>query len=132
MARILVIEKDARTQAFLQCRMGPGTKVKLAASMECAWEKIGRHKYDLIVWGASADIAAEVNFSETLKMLSARIGEGKAIVLTDCHKVEPRYARAAFKCDNVQPMMKSCARWLSKTCRRNRGLMGKLIRKMES
>jgi DNA-binding NtrC family response regulator len=90
MARILVIEKDARMQAFLQCRVGPGTKVKLAASMECAWEKIGTHKYDLIVWGASADIAAQVNFSETLKMLSARIGEGRAIVLTDCHKVEPR------------------------------------------
>ena len=90
MARILVIEKDARTQAFLQCRMGPGTKVKLAVSMECAWEKIGAHKYDLIVWGASADIAAQVNFPETLKMLSARIGEGRAIVLTDCHKVEPR------------------------------------------
>jgi len=127
MARILVIEKDARTQAFLQCRMGPGTKVKLAASMECAWEKIGAHKYDLIVWGTSGDIAAQANFPETLKMLSARIL---------CSPIATRsshgYARAAFKCDNVQPMMKSCAHWLRKTCRTNRGLMGKFIRKMES
>ena len=81
MSRILVIEKNPRTQAFLQCRLSPGTKVKSAASMECAWEKLPAHKFDLIVWNASTDSA--VNFQETLKALADRIGDTKTIVLND-------------------------------------------------
>ena len=87
MARILVIEKNPRTPAFLQCRLNRGTKVKSAASMECAWEKLARHKFDLIVWNASADTDT-VNFPEALKVFADRIGDTKAIVLSDSPHVQ--------------------------------------------
>ncbi|HVO92730.1 MAG TPA: sigma 54-interacting transcriptional regulator, partial [Terriglobales bacterium] len=64
--------------------------MKSAPSMECAWEKLCAHKYDLVLWNASTDLAAQVNLSETLKVLAVKIGAGRAIVLTDCQGGESR------------------------------------------
>jgi DNA-binding NtrC family response regulator len=50
MTRILVIQGDDRTIALLRCRFQLGVKIKLVPNVQAASEKIGRHKYDLIIW----------------------------------------------------------------------------------
>ena len=87
MARILVIEKNPRTHAFLQCRLSPGTKVKSAASMECAWEKLASAQIRFDSLERVSGHRRRAIFPETLKVLADRIGDTKAIVLTDSQHV---------------------------------------------
>lgn len=80
MPRVLFIEKEDRKRALLQCRLTPDVKVKCAPSMDAAWEKIASRKFDLILWNTACDPAAQINLSETLKLLSTR-GSGTRIVV---------------------------------------------------
>ena len=80
--RILIIEKNNHTRALLQCRLPAQLKVKFAPSVEVAWEKLAKRKYDLIVWDASSDSAGELNLISTLDVLSARTLGARTIVFT--------------------------------------------------
>ena len=50
MMRILVIEKEGRTQALLRRKLNAEIKVKSAPCIEAAIERLADHKFDLIVW----------------------------------------------------------------------------------
>jgi len=94
MARILVIEKEGRTSALLQCRLAASAKVKSAACVESALEKLTDHKFDLIFWNAADDAAAQANLPDALARLSTKSTGTKTIVLTGTEelKVSPAHS----------------------------------------
>ena len=55
MVRVLVVEKEGRTRAVLQCQLRNNAKVKSALCIESALEKLTSHKYDLILWNTCSD-----------------------------------------------------------------------------
>ena len=83
MSRILFIEREERTRALLRCRLTPEVKVKCAPCMEAAWEKLGTHRFDLILWNTAYDPAAKNDLSETLKTLSLKSSGTRTLVLGD-------------------------------------------------
>jgi DNA-binding NtrC family response regulator len=78
MARILIIEKEGRTQALLRCKLSADVKVKSVPCVEAAFDKLANHKLDLIVWSLP-DKAGEASCRE----LSARVVGTRMIVLTE-------------------------------------------------
>jgi DNA-binding NtrC family response regulator len=83
MRRILFIEKEDRTPALLQCRLAADIKIKSAPCMEAAWQKLSSRKFDLILWNTVSAPAAEMNLSETLKLLSIKVCGSRIVVLGD-------------------------------------------------
>jgi len=81
MPRVLFIEKEDRSRALLQYQLGSEVKLKSARCMEAAWETLSTRRFDLIVWNASSDPAAEINFGETLKLLAAKSSGSQIVVL---------------------------------------------------
>jgi DNA-binding NtrC family response regulator len=92
MNHILIIEKDSRACALLQCRLAADIKIKFAPCMEAAWEKFRGRKFDLIVWNSSSDPAAEVNLHQTLKVLSTKAAGAKTVVFTSTE--DPKASRS--------------------------------------
>jgi two-component system, NtrC family, response regulator AtoC len=82
MVRVLVVEKEGRTRAVLQCQLNSSAKVKSAACIEAALEKLVNHKYDLILWNTSSDRLTSANFNDSLNRLSQRAQGTRTIVLT--------------------------------------------------
>ncbi len=82
MVRVLVVEKEGRTRAVLQCQLRSSAKVKSAACIESAMEKLANHKYDLILWNTCSDRLALANFKDTLILLSQKTLGTRTIVLT--------------------------------------------------
>jgi two-component system, NtrC family, response regulator AtoC len=100
MNRILVIEKNNRAQALLQCRLTSNVKVKFAPCMEAAWGKFLSRKFDLIVWNAASDSAGEINLCQTLDALSTKTLGAKTIVFTtteNSHLAQRCAANIQFK-----------------------------------
>jgi DNA-binding NtrC family response regulator len=81
MQRVLLIEKEDRAGALLQCRLGRDVKVKSARCMEAAWETLSSRKFDLILWNTYTDPTAGINFGETLKVLAAKSLGSRIVVL---------------------------------------------------
>ena len=80
MVRVLVVEKEGRTRAVLQCQLRNNAKVKSALCIESALEKLTNHKYDLILWNTCSDRLTLTN--DTLNLLSQRALGTRTIVLT--------------------------------------------------
>jgi DNA-binding NtrC family response regulator len=88
MPRILFIDNQDRTRALLQCRLKSEVKIKFAPSMEAAWEKLNSRKFDLILWNAVDDPAAETNLNETLKRLSTKVCGSRIVVFGDTETLQ--------------------------------------------
>lgn len=97
MNHVLIIEKNNRARALLQCRLAADVKIKFAPCMEAAWEKFRSRKFDLIVWNASSDPAAEINLHQTLQALSTKVAGAKTVVFTSTDN--PKAARSCG--DNI-------------------------------
>jgi len=98
MPRILFIDKEDRSRALLQCRLkADGEKIKFAPSLEAAWEKLSSRKFDLILWNAVNDPAAEINLQETLKLLSTKVSGSRIIVFNKSPAFSPQLC-----CGNIQ------------------------------
>jgi DNA-binding NtrC family response regulator len=82
MVRVLVVEREGRTRAVLQCQLSSSAKVKSAACIEAALQKLANHKYDLILWNTCSDRLALASFHDTLNRLSQRTLGTRTIVLT--------------------------------------------------
>jgi DNA-binding NtrC family response regulator len=78
MTRILVIEKEGRTQALFRCKLNADVKVKSVSCVEAAIDKLVNHKFDLVVWSL-AEKAGEASCRE----LSARVVGARMIVLAE-------------------------------------------------
>jgi DNA-binding NtrC family response regulator len=78
MARILIIEKEGRTQALLRCKLSADVKVKSVPCVEAAIDKLANHKLDLIVWSLP-DKAGEASCRD----FSARVVGTRMIVLAE-------------------------------------------------
>jgi DNA-binding NtrC family response regulator len=78
MARILVIEKEGRTQALFRCKLSADVKVKSVSCVEAAIDKLANHKFDLIVWSL-----AEKAGESTCRELSAKVVGTRMIVLAE-------------------------------------------------
>ncbi|MGE5220084.1 MAG: sigma 54-interacting transcriptional regulator, partial [Chloroflexota bacterium] len=83
MLRVLVVEKEGRTRALLQCQLRTDIKVKSTPCIEAAMEKLANHKFDLILWNTRSEQHTSVNLNETLFTLSQKTLGIKTIVLTD-------------------------------------------------
>jgi DNA-binding NtrC family response regulator len=103
MARILVIEKEGRTSALLQCRLATA-KVKSAACVESALEKLTDRKFDLIFWNAATDPMAQANLPDALDRLSAKSVGTKTIVLTATEDLKPARANSGHLHFQTQPI----------------------------
>jgi DNA-binding NtrC family response regulator len=88
MPRILFIDKEDRTRALLQCRLKADVRIKFAPSLEAAREKLSGRKFDLILWNTVNDPAAEINFTQTLTLLSTKVCGGSIVVLGDSEALE--------------------------------------------
>jgi DNA-binding NtrC family response regulator len=104
MARILVIEKGGRTSALLQCRLAATAKVKLAACVEAALEKLSAHKFDLIFWNAATDAAAQANLPDALARLATKSTGTKTFVLTDTDELKAAPAHCGYLRLQNQPV----------------------------
>jgi DNA-binding NtrC family response regulator len=104
MARILVIEKEGRTSALLQCRLAATAKVKLAVCVEAALEKLSDHKFDLIFWNAAADPMAQANLPDALDRLSTKSIGTKTIVLTGTEELKAARANSGHLHFQRQPI----------------------------
>jgi DNA-binding NtrC family response regulator len=93
MMRILVIEKEGRTQALLRCKLNADVKVKSAPCIEAAFEKLANHKFDLIVWSI-ADRAGGVSSRE----FSTRVFGTRMIVLAEPGSFDAAMFDAASVC----------------------------------
>jgi DNA-binding NtrC family response regulator len=78
MMRILVIEKEGRTQALLRCKLNADIKIKSASCIETAIDRLANHKFDLIIWSI-ADSAGEAGRCEFF----SRVIGTRMIVLAD-------------------------------------------------
>jgi DNA-binding NtrC family response regulator len=88
MPRILLIDKEDRTRALLQCRLKADVKIKFAPSLEAAWEKLNSRKFDVILWNTVHDPAAEINLRETLKLLATKVCGSRIVVLGNSEALE--------------------------------------------
>jgi DNA-binding NtrC family response regulator len=95
MPRILFIDKEDRTRALLQCRLKADVRIKFAPSLEAARETLSSRKFDLILWNTVNDPAAEINFTQTLALLSTKVCGGRIVVLGDSEVLEaPQLCRS--------------------------------------
>src|SRR5262245_29648313 len=96
MRQILVIERDDRARALLQCRFAADIRVKAtyAACLESAWEKLRRRKFDLVLWNSLSDPKAKNDFCQTLAVLADKTSNTKTIVLADVETTNSFEARS--------------------------------------
>jgi two-component system, NtrC family, response regulator AtoC len=92
--RILVIERGGRTHALLQCRLPATVKTESAACLDAALEKLVDHRFDLIVWLAAADPAAQANLAVGLDRLSTASRGTKTILFTGTEKLHCKLPQA--------------------------------------
>lgn len=104
MTRILVVEKEGRTQALLRCELSADVKVKSIACIEAAMEKLAKHKFDLIVWNAAAVPAASVSVGEKASQLSKRAVGARTIVFTESEQIDSGGICAAEVCIKERPI----------------------------
>lgn len=83
MSRVLLIDREDRTRAVLQCFLGAGVRIKLTPSLEQAWEKLARRKFDLIVWNTSCDLALPANLGEAFRLLSDKAPGSRIVALAE-------------------------------------------------
>src|ERR1051325_11383890 len=95
---ILIIERDDRARALLQCRLASNTGVKAtyAACVESAGEKLTRRKFDLVLWNSCSDPTAQSDFCRALEALAGKTANTRTIVLTDEEKPISLEARGDF------------------------------------
>jgi DNA-binding NtrC family response regulator len=98
MPHILIIERDDRARALLQCRLASNGSVKAtyAACVESAGEKLTRRKFDLVLWNSCSDPTAKSDFCRTLEALAGKTANTRTIVLTDEEKPSALEARGDF------------------------------------
>jgi DNA-binding NtrC family response regulator len=102
MPRILFIDREDRTRALLQCRLNADVRIKFAPSLEAAREKLSGRKFDLILWNTVNDPAAEMNFTQTLTLLSTKVCGGRIVVLGDSEALEaPQLCRGNVHIENL-------------------------------
>ena len=104
MIRILVVEKEGRTQALLRCELSPDVKVKSVPCIEAAMEKLANHKFDLIVWIASSDPATPMSIGEKASQLSKSAVGTRMIVLTAPQQIDTRVFHAGDLCVKERPI----------------------------
>ncbi len=94
---ILIIERDDRARALLQCRLAANTNLKAtyAACVESAWDKLSRRKFDLVLWNSCSD-PARANFRQALEALAGKAANTRTIVFTDEEKPNSLEARGDF------------------------------------
>lgn len=83
MSLILLIEREDRTRALLQCLLGAEVKVKCTPSLEQARQKLAKCKFDLIVWNTHCGPSAQLNLGEAYQLLSDRGAGTPLLVLAD-------------------------------------------------
>jgi DNA-binding NtrC family response regulator len=88
MPRILLIETEDRTQALLRCRLTPDVRVKCAPCIEMAWEKLDRHRYDLILWNSACESTEETGLVEKLKGLSSKASGTRIVAFGNSQALE--------------------------------------------
>jgi two-component system, NtrC family, response regulator AtoC len=102
--RILVIERDGRTHALLQCRLPATVKTESAASVEAALEKLPDHKFDLIVWMVAAESAAQANLVSVLDRLSTASNGTKTLLFTGTEQLYCTLPHAGNVISQKQPI----------------------------
>jgi DNA-binding NtrC family response regulator len=103
MVRMLVVEKEGRTRALLQCQLGVDVKVKSVSCIESALEKLANHKFDVIIWNAAASPIAAPEINDKIVRLAQTATHAKTIVLTAKHQGDARLVRAANLCVKNHP-----------------------------
>lgn len=86
MVRVLVVEKAGRTGALLRCQVPADVKAKSVSCLDAALAKLSNHKFDLIVWNASADPCAQLEIKGRMQQLAETAPGTKALVLTGPHQ----------------------------------------------
>jgi DNA-binding NtrC family response regulator len=81
MARVLVIEKEGRTRALLQCQLAGDVKVKSVERIEAALEKLANHKFDLIIWNTATVPKAAAEINAKILRLTEQAPDTRTIVL---------------------------------------------------
>lgn len=84
MLKILVLDNDGRSLALLRCRLNGDIKFKAVGSIELAAEKLGRHRYNLVVckWPGEAS-------RDAVEVFSARARASRMIVLAEPGSFDP-------------------------------------------
>jgi len=103
MVRVLVVEKEGRTRALLQCQLRADVKVKSAPCIEAAMDKLTSHKFDLILWNTRSDQRTLANLRETLNVFSQKALGTKTIVLTDTQEDSAQGYGAGNLCVKQHP-----------------------------
>jgi DNA-binding NtrC family response regulator len=103
MVRVLVVEKEGRTHALLQCQL-TDVKVKSVACIDAAMNKLANHKFDLIIWNASADQTTQPEICKKVTRLAEQAVGTKTIVLTAPQQSDVEALRAGNLCIREQPL----------------------------
>jgi DNA-binding NtrC family response regulator len=104
MVRVLVVEKEGRTHALLQCQLAVDVKVKSMSCIDAAMDKLANHKFDLIIWNASADQTAQPEICKKVMRLAEQAVGTKTIVLTAPQQSHVAAIRAGNVCIREQPL----------------------------
>lgn len=100
MARILLIEKEDRARALLRCGLPEEVKLKAVSCVEAAMEKLANHRFDMIVWNASAEAAES---DHKMAALCEKAGGTRTLVLTSAGYPSAAFATANL-CIREQPV----------------------------
>jgi DNA-binding NtrC family response regulator len=88
MCRVLMIDSNEQAQWQLQSQLPSDVKVTFAPALETAWDKLGKRKFDLILWDSTRDPSAQINFRYTLKAIATRTCGAKTIVFNETENVD--------------------------------------------
>ena len=104
MARVLIVEREGRTNALLQCQLAADVKVKSVSCIDAAMQKLVNHKFDLIIWNASADPAAAPEIGEKIMRLAEKAVGTRTLVLTAQQQTDAHLLRSRNLCVKEQPI----------------------------
>lgn len=88
----------------MQCQLAMDIKVKSVPCIDAAMAKLASHKFDLILWNASADPSAPPDIGEKINHLLERAAGTRTIVLTTAPQTDAQAIRAANLCVKEQPI----------------------------
>jgi len=87
MPHILVIDKELRPGALLQCRFGADLKVKSVHCIQAALKKAITRKIDLIIWNTATDESLEGDYGKTIAMLLHQNPRTKIVIFADAKSI---------------------------------------------
>jgi len=84
MACVLIVAANASMPGSLQARLRGVVKLQTVPGLKAAWEKVSRHKFNLVVWRATGHAVHEFGDVEsTIAQLAVMAARTKILVLTD-------------------------------------------------